>query len=104
MITLAQELCTKIEEVIRPQGFHCALTGSTLYGLGKGGNDIDIMVYGHYHNGERKAPNIGDLETWLSPLFETLFFENSSDYNDRLRGKYKGVLVHIVPITNDLSK
>lgn len=47
-LTLAQaiEICREIEEKLKPIGYHCGLTGSTLY-KGISTKDIDIIVYPH---------------------------------------------------------
>ena len=40
------KLCTKLELIARPEGFHVGWTGSTLYGQGSN-NDLDLIVYPH---------------------------------------------------------
>jgi hypothetical protein len=41
----AARWCAIFEQKLRPMGYHVALTGSALYGLGKGKADIDIIIY-----------------------------------------------------------
>lgn len=36
---------TDLEKIARPLGFHVALTGSSLYGMGTGKDDVDVVVY-----------------------------------------------------------
>ena len=47
-ITLEEAIsvCREIEERLKPIGYHCGLTGSTLY-KGESFKDIDIIVYPH---------------------------------------------------------
>lgn len=42
----AAELCSRVEKIVRPMGFHVALTGSRLYGGGTK-HDIDLIFYRH---------------------------------------------------------
>lgn len=40
-------MCGRLEPILRKCGAHCALTGSTLYGLGTMKKDTDILIYPH---------------------------------------------------------
>lgn len=42
----AIEVCREIEELLKPIGYHCGLTGSCLY-AGKSEKDVDIIIYPH---------------------------------------------------------
>lgn len=42
----AVDLCSRVEKIVRPMGFHVALTGSRLYGGGTK-HDIDLIFYRH---------------------------------------------------------
>ena len=43
---IAVQLCSDVETIVRPMGYHVALTGSMLYGGGTG-KDIDLIFYRH---------------------------------------------------------
>lgn len=43
----ASLLATKYEEILRPNGYHIALSGSTLYGGGGFKDDFDFHLYPH---------------------------------------------------------
>ena len=47
-ITLADavKICREIEPKLRGIGYHCGLTGSTLY-AGESSKDVDIIIYPH---------------------------------------------------------
>lgn len=47
-ITLEQaiDICRELESKLDPIGYHCGLTGSTLY-KGESEKDIDIIIYPH---------------------------------------------------------
>ena len=49
MLERAIKAATYLEGKLRPHGWHVALTGSTLYGMGKAGppQDIDLIIYPH---------------------------------------------------------
>lgn len=42
----AIRICREMEELLKPIGYHCGLTGSTLY-KGRSEKDVDIIVYPH---------------------------------------------------------
>lgn len=47
-LTELVSICTFLEPLIRPLGWHCAATGSALYGQsGHHPEDLDILLYRH---------------------------------------------------------
>lgn len=79
MLQVALKLCQQFELKLRPIGWHVALTGSTLYGMGEGPKpaDVDLILY----------PNSDDVlhDETMEELLETIGIQkfevlDSDDY------------------------
>ncbi len=91
-VQAALELCSKIEPVLRTAGLHCALTGSTLYGLGKTNKDVDVLIYSHNGEKGRQLVDVDQVLTLLRSVLGTVFKTTDADYCDVLRYYLGGVV------------
>lgn len=92
------ELACEIERLIRPAGYHCGITGSRLYGMGKK-NDIDIIIYTHNTSVGRRDCDFDQLVQLLKSLITDVRIRSEESYADILRGTYKTIPVDILLLT-----
>lgn len=76
----AVEICTKLEPFLREVKYHCGITGSRVYGLSKGKNDIDIVLYPHAGDDGRVAIEPEVMEVVLKELFPDIRYDQKAIY------------------------
>lgn len=96
----AVKLCREIEGLLKPIGYHCGLTGSTLY-KGESSKDIDIIIYPHQV--DKQVP-INQIIDTIG--VETVMYKSQGEYTARdiqpsstdkliIVGEYKGIRVDL---------
>jgi hypothetical protein len=81
-----------VEEIVRPMGFHVALTGSKLYGRGSGlKDDLDLIFYRH-DNERLNANELHEIKRALE------------DANLIIRGDSTIFYLHECQTSKDFSK
>ena len=103
VITLekAISVCREIQEKLKPIGYNCGLTGSTLYD-GESTKDIDIIVYPHQITNQKTLQEVFiALEHFHTNMFPSQsrnwIEEITPSTTDKLVvvGDYKGIRVDL---------
>lgn len=97
----AIEACIEMEAMLSPIGYHCGLTGSTLY-KGESTKDIDIIVYPHQISEQKTLNQVIDF---IEGFHTNMYSSQRSNTISRITpsttdklvvvGDYKGIRVDL---------